>query len=165
MKLTNNPEGKRTDPTSGNAVLTISGNYYNGSFGAAENTLEIQYGIAVSGEEVGSYMVVPTEDISLDGDTYSVQIPLSGLDYESAFDVVVIVSDQLEIVEKTAVINKGIPIANWGKNNFTFNVPLFFGEKGYGSILPEEGKKGQVFFLLNSDGTYSVYIHNGTSWA
>ena len=45
VKLTSNPTGRRTDPTSGNAVLSLKGNFFNGSFGAVRNTLTAKYRI------------------------------------------------------------------------------------------------------------------------
>ena len=41
--LTCNAEVMRTDPTSGNGKMVISGNYFNGSFGAADNSLQLEY--------------------------------------------------------------------------------------------------------------------------
>ena len=53
--LTNNSSGQRTDPTSGNAKLTIKGDFFNGSFGAVENALSVKYRIAQAGGSYGSY--------------------------------------------------------------------------------------------------------------
>ena len=49
---------------------------------------------------------------------------LSGLDYTQSFTYEVIVSDKLLSVPKTLTIPKGIPVFDWGENDFAFNVPV-----------------------------------------
>lgn len=120
VKLTNNATGTRTDPTSGNATLTIKGNYYNGSFGAVDNALEIKYRIG-DGEYV---TVTPT----ISGNTYTAEAYLSGLDYTQAYKLDVVVTDKLEIVAKNVTIGKGIPVFDWGDNDMDIHVPLTVGD-------------------------------------
>ena len=162
VKLTNNPVGQRTDPTSGNAVLKVSGNYYNGSFGASENALSIRYGYAAAGSAIEEYMEVDAGNITLDGNTYSAEISLSGLDYESAFTFDVIVSDLLDSVTKTANVNKGISIFDFGEKDFKFNVPVCVSGSSVGDTPPDDALPYQVFFQKKSDGTYAVKIYNGS---
>lgn len=120
VKLTNNATGYRTDPTSGNASLTIKGNYYNGSFGAVDNALEIKYRIG-NGEYV---TVTPT----ISGNTYTAETNLSGLDYTQAYKLEVVVTDNLESVAKNVTIGKGIPVFDWGENDMDIHVPLTVGD-------------------------------------
>lgn len=114
VKLTCNAVGSRTDPTSGNAVLTISGNYFNGSFGAYDNSLSVRYRIG-SGDYIP---LVPT----VTENTYSASAELSGLDYNQEHTVTVITEDELDIVEVPVKILRGIPVFDWGQNDFTFHV-------------------------------------------
>lgn len=116
VKLTNNATGTRTDPTSGNATLNLKGNYYNGSFGAVNNTLEIKYRIA-GGEYIS---VTPT----ISGNTYSASIPLTDLDYTQVYNYEVVVSDKLASVSKPITIGKGVPVFDWGERDMNINVPL-----------------------------------------
>lgn len=146
IKLTSNASGKRTDPTSGNATLTIKGNYFNGSFGAAANTLSVKYRIAQVGGTYGDYITV-TPTIS--GNTYSVSVPLSGLDYEHAYNVEVVVADKLSAVTSVAVIKQGIPVFDWGKNDFRFNVPVDLGSNritGLGTPTQDSDAVSKLFF-------------------
>lgn len=115
-KLTNNAAVQRTDPTSGNASLTIEGNYFNGSFGAASNALTVKYR-----QGSGSYVTV-TPTIS--GNKYTATVPLSGLDYTQSFTYEVIVADKLSTVSKKLTLQKGIPVFDWGESDFAFNVPV-----------------------------------------
>ena len=156
VKLTCNPTGNRTDPTSGNATLHLKGDFFNGSFGTVENVLTAKYSIN-GGDFV---QVVPI----VNGNKYTAEVPLSGLDYEEEFLIEIVVEDKITSVSKMVRIRKGIPVFDWGQNDFRFNVPVELSDKSYGSTLPEGGKKGQMFFLSNGDGTYSLRIHDGTSW-
>lgn len=116
VKLTNNATGTRTDPTSGNATLNLKGNYYNGSFGSVNNTLEIKYRIA-GGEYVS---VTPT----ISSNAYTATIPLTGLDYTQTYNYEVVVSDKLASISKPVTIGKGVPVFDWGESDMNIHVPL-----------------------------------------
>ena len=117
IKLTNDSTAQRTDPTSGNAQITISGNYFNGSFGAVSNALTVKYRQGTS----GSYTTV-TPTIS--SNKYSATVNLTGLDYTQSFTYQVVVSDKASTVTKNLTIQKGVPVFDWGENDFNFNVPV-----------------------------------------
>lgn len=113
----------RTDPTSGNAVLTIKGDYFSGSFGAESNALTLRYKVGKN----GTYVEV-TPMIS--GDGYTAEVPLSGLAYTSESKVYVEVSDRLNTETVTVTVKKGLPVFDWGENDFVFHVPVVF-ESGF----------------------------------
>lgn len=115
-KLTNNATVNRTEPTSGNATLTLEGNYFNGSFGAVSNTLTVKYR-----KGSGSYVTV-TPNIS--GNKYTATVQLTGLDYTQSFTFDVVVSDKIRTVTKKLTLQKGTPVFDWGENDFAFNVPV-----------------------------------------
>ena len=156
VKLTSNPSVDRTDPTSGDAVLTFSGSYFNGSFGASSNSLVLKYKVGS-----GSYIeVAPT----LNGNAYSASVDLSGLDYQSTHKVTVVVKDSLMSSTKTLTVKQGIPVFDWGAEDFRVNAFLRLRENSYGVTLPSTGKKGQVFFELQPGGGYLIRIHDGSTW-
>lgn len=115
-KLTNNASIQRTEPTTGNATLTIEGNYFNGGFGAANNTLTVKYR-----KGSGSYVTVTP---SISGNKYTATVSLTGLDYTQSFTYDVVVSDKISTVTKTLTLQKGTPVFDWGENDFAFNVPV-----------------------------------------
>ena len=118
IPLTLNAAVTRTDPTSGNAVLEVRGNCYYGSFGAAENSLRLLY--RVNGGEEQSLSLEIFQD-----STYAARVALSGLDYESSHKVTVWVADAAsESEQKTASVGKGIPVFDWGEEDFSFHVPV-----------------------------------------
>lgn len=159
--LTNNPVGQRTDPTSGNANLTVKGDYFNNSFGLEQNSISVRYRVRPVGGEYGEYSFA---EVSVFENSYSASAGLSGLDYKNQYEIEVVVSDKLEEVTKTAKINKGVPVFDWGENDFRFNVPVEFSSASFGLEPPAEAKIGQAYFRKNSDGTYSILIYDGESW-
>lgn len=111
-------EASRTDPTSGNAAVQLTGKWYEGTFGAAENTLTAQYRID-GGEPVP---FIPDTD----GGNIAAQLSLTGLDYRTSHSIEVTLSDRLDTVTKTAQVSRGIPVFDWGEDDFCFHVPVIF---------------------------------------
>ena len=116
VELTANVTAKRTDPTSGRATLKIEGNYFNDNFGAKDNTLKITYKIGDDPEEEA------TPTIS-DDNKYSCTVSLNR-DYTKSFNIEVVVKDELQTLINPATLGKGIPVFDWGENDFNFNVPV-----------------------------------------
>ena len=108
----------RTDPTSGGATLTLQGKWYNGRLGQASNALSAQYRI-----DGGSWQetAVPTQ-----GGDLSAQISLTGLDYRTGHTIDVQLSDVLQTRSQTLTVSKGIPVFDWGEEDFAFHVPVIF---------------------------------------
>lgn len=135
IKLTANATVKRTDPTSGRAILTVKGNFYNGDFGAEENSLTL-------GCQVGSEETVTLTPV-ISGNTYTASAELAGLAYDQTFPVTVTARDKLETVTASLTLQKGIPTFDFGENDFQFNVPVFdrFGtEMANGVVKYDDGK-------------------------
>lgn len=116
--LTSTPQVERDDPTSGNATLRYTGLCFSGSFGAAENDLTFEY-------QIDSGEFVPAEiQYNVTDGRYSAEVKLSGLDYRKVYTITARVSDQLEVVEKKLTLKKGIPVFDWGEEDFVFHVPV-----------------------------------------
>lgn len=118
---------QRTDPTSGNAILTLKGAYFAGSFGAEENML------SVSCRVNGGAAITLSPQVS-EGE-YTVMAQLTGLDYTQTHTVSVTVSDRLNTVERSAAVQKGIPVFDWDDNDFAFHVPVNFDSIGNLGLL------------------------------
>lgn len=116
VNLTNNPTATRNGSVSGDAKLYLSGDYYNGSFGTVSNALTAKY--RISG---GSWVDVAPH---VTGDTYALQIGLAGLDYQTAYNIEVSVSDKLAAITKSVILDAADPAFYWGKNDFWMNVML-----------------------------------------
>jgi hypothetical protein len=108
--------------TSGSITFNITGNYYNGSFGATNNTLTVQYRYKAEGGSYSSWITVsPT--ISTGG--YSHKVTISGTDYQKSYTIQAQASDKLVAVSTSELpVAKAEPIFDWSKSDFNFNVPV-----------------------------------------
>lgn len=154
IKLTGNPSFYRPTPTSGMISLTFSGNYYNGSFGAYSNELAVGYRYREATESAfGNWVQLSNSNITISGNTYksTSAITLStydgsttGFDYKKSYVFEFWVGDGHEpwsasssdddkvlltnIYLKGITVNAGVPVFDWGKDDFKFNVPAYLGD-------------------------------------
>ena len=104
--------------TAGVATLKISGNYFNGSFGAVANTLTVQYRYKTQGGTYGSW----TETTATkSGNTYNATATISGLDYQTTYVFQARAVDKLITISTDEQARRTIPIFDWGKNDFKVN--------------------------------------------
>lgn len=111
------------NPTAdGKMAFKISGNYFNGSFGAVANALTVQYRYKENDGNYGSWTTVtPT----LSGNTYSSTTNLTGLNYQSTYTF------QARAIDKISTNGVNTPekkvkttsVFDWSEDNFRFNVP------------------------------------------
>lgn len=131
VRLTNNAVASRVDPGTGVSVLTLSGNYFNGSFGAYQNALQIQYSVD-GGDPVEVAATVK-------GNKYSATVEIPNLDYLTSHIVDVVVSDLLDSVPKEVKIGRSVPGFYWDDENFfmilNFVAPNFL-KTGVAKITP-----------------------------
>lgn len=131
VKLTSNPTVYRPQPTTGAAVLTLQGDYFNGSFGAKKNRLTAKYRISS-----GAWQVV---EVVVEDNTYHATVELADLAYTQAFQFEITVEDALSSVARRLTLKKGIPVFDWGEDDFVFHVPLdMSGKKISGLQTPTE---------------------------
>lgn len=128
--LTCRATAKRDDPTSGKATLTVSGECFAGSFGAAENALTLRYRVG-GGDWV-------TLSPTFTDHTYTATAALTGLNYTQRHTITVEAADHLATATAASTVEKGIPVFDWGEKDFTFHVPVYgadgqgFAPAGYG---------------------------------
>ena len=132
-------------PTADGALtLTISGNYFNGTFGAVTNALTVQYRTK---ENSGSYGSWKTATATISGNTYRATVNLTGLNYRSSYTIEARTGDKIYngsteayILSPTKVV-KTMPVFDWSADDFNFNVPVNFsagatGMGEYGEWIP-----------------------------
>lgn len=118
VKLTCNPSVRRPSPTGTTATLTLKGRCYKGSFGAKSNTLQIRYKV---GSAAAQTVAVTVED----DNTYYTTVTLSELDYTQSYTVSVTAFDEIMTVTKSLQLQRGLPVFDWGKEDFQFHVPVY----------------------------------------
>ena len=148
VKLTANPYFYRPSPTSGEVSVSFSGNYYNGSFGEYDNQLMIAYRYRESTESAfGSWVRISNSNISISNNSYrsSSDVVLStyegsttGFDYKKSYIFEFWACDgydtwssslyRLSSISQFVTVKEGVPVFDWGKDDFRFNVPIYIGE-------------------------------------
>lgn len=111
-----------SDSTKVNIEFTVSGNYFNGSFGAVSNVLELSYTIEDSSGGI-SYETLTVPASAFKDNTYTVKKTITNLNYKNSYIVIAQASDKInKNVKSTSKTLKVIPVFDWGENDFNFNV-------------------------------------------
>ena len=125
IKLTCNIDNQPLT-ASGNLVVTVSGKYFNGSFGTASNKLTIEYNIFPTGSYNGDWtnLGVVTPTMGSDGN-YTYSFTISGLDYVKSYELSVRASDELTTgyTASKLILSTGT-LFDWSKEDFAFNIPV-----------------------------------------
>lgn len=132
VQLTCNPVLYRPTPTGDAIEMTLSGDWFRGSFGKLSNTLQIQYCFKEVGGTYGSWQTVPSTSITTGTKTYNSNgaITISGsFDYRKDFIFKIKATDGngsyvLSTVTKEIQVNRGVPVFDWGENDFNVNAEL-----------------------------------------
>ena len=110
--------------TGAKAVVTISGNFFNGSFGAVANTLKIEMRHTQNDGTMGDWVDLSPLGYTYDGNTYELVTNITGLDYNQSYTFQSRVTDKLNYVESAQYIVRVLPIFDWDNDDFNFNVPV-----------------------------------------
>lgn len=136
----------------GDVAVTIKGKYFDGSFGKRANSMRMHYDIAKNNgdpENVDMGYIYPTVD---DDANYSYTFTITGLDYQSVYDLTVRVTDEISKEEPTEanVIVASTPIFDWGRTDFNFNVPVTI--QGWQVDTIVEESNSEMGFYYDSEG-------------
>ena len=139
----------------GDSSAVIEGNCFNGSFGAVNNELKLEYTLHPQGE-TGTWVEVnatPTE-----WHNYNVNLTFSDIDYKKTYVFQARATDKLMTITTPELIVTGEPIFDWGKEDFHIRVPLSLGneitmetDKAIAVISPT-GEVINAFTPCNSSG-------------
>ena len=125
--------------TSGVATISVSGTWFNGSFGATANTLTVQYRYkSSSSSSWGSWTTISNVTKNSDG-TYSATASKSGLSYNNTYNFEARVTDKINTVSSKEYSGKSLPVFDWSKDDFNFNVPVYISQY-YGNNNPTTKK-------------------------
>ena len=123
--LTCNASVSRPEQTGSELKLKVSGNFFNGSFGAKTNTLNLKYRYREKGaSSYGAYKsITPT----ISNNTYSADVSMgTNFDYQKAYEVEVLATDLLDSKTATSSISQDIPVLWIGEDYIeVFGVRVF----------------------------------------
>lgn len=88
---------------------------------------------------------------SISGNTYSVSVPLTGMDYQQSYTIDVVVSDKLDSVSKSVTLGKGLPMFAFGQDWFKFFVSVTFEDWLAGIYIKRKGVSGSAELAFQSD--------------
>ena len=151
--------------------MSVSGALYRGSFGAASNTLTLDYRYKTTDGNYGSWKTVPSSNIVMGSSKYTVSNLSLGedFDYKTSYVFQVRARDgatvsgtsyTLSTVTKTIEVQKGIPIFDWGEDDFNVNVALMLSNV---NILDIMYPIGAVY--MHSSGTLPTAVSNVGTWS
>lgn len=149
----------------GDVQVTISGKYFDGSFGKRDNSMRMHYDIAQNNQEpehVDMGYIYP----SVTGSDYTYTFTISGLDYLSVYDLTVRVSDEISVEPAEAhTIVASTPIFDWGRQDFNFNVPVTI--QGWQVDTVVEESTGEIGFYEDANGLpqYGGYEWTFRKWS
>lgn len=122
----------------GKLTFNISGNLYKGSFGAVENKniLHLVYYKVTDSEntdianadEENIVRLNLSDQMICEDNKYSCEYIAENLDYNSEYVALAWVIDSLARVDAKTQYISFLPMFDWGKDYFNFNVPVTFGK-------------------------------------
>ena len=121
VPLTLNMSAKRPQATTGEVTVEFSGNYFNSSFGAVTNTLELSWKYRQKGVETwtdGGTFTKDT-DYEITGNTFNSKgaISLGNLfDYRNIYEIAIYYKDKLVNTYTSKTVTRGLPIFWWNKD-------------------------------------------------
>lgn len=123
-RLTCNLENTKPD-ANGNMDVRCTGGYYNGSFGAVENTLTVKCRHKQQG---GSYSDWYTMTVTKNGNYYGAyaSFTIPNFDYQAVYTFECQATDKLATVSSTPSSVKSTPVFHWSETDFVFEVPVIF---------------------------------------
>ena len=117
--------------------LPVSGDCFNGDFGAAENQITAEFRFAPKGTALGDDWMPMT--VSPAGSGYTATANIEGLDYRTTYIFQARVTDRLGTVESATKIVVSRAVAEWGDDYWKFNVPVSLAETDDDGITTTRG--------------------------
>lgn len=113
---------KRSSPTGSTGSITGKGTWYNAKIGNTQNTLTVKYRFYKKYTEAPNWS---TTTATINGNEYTFNQSVSGLDYQSEYTMDLQVSDKLMTVSPSSNVTRGLPAFDFGRDDINFNVPIY----------------------------------------
>ena len=160
----------RDTPTGDTVTVSVHGKWFSGTFGAVSNTLRLAVKYKIDGEaDYGSYT---TMTVNKNGNEYTAIATLSGLPYTNAYRFQIRLDDEVYTDAKgyrdakyvtNIYLSKGIPIFDWGEEDFRFNVPVYMLNGPLADYIIEETDTGVWYYRKWASGITEAWYHDTPS--
>jgi hypothetical protein len=159
IKLTCNQETKMELAENGtsNVIVTISGNFFNGSFGATKNSLKLYVRHTQNNGSMGDWVDLTPLIYETDGNTYTLTATISGLDPSGTYTFQSKAADALSTATSNQYSVKFLPVFDWNNDDFNFNVPIKMNEQ---TVLRHNKNSNNV--VLSASGGFIYFRPAGT---
>lgn len=156
-----------TDTTiSGELSFTITGNFFNDTFGVVRNSATVQYRLKPPEADWSAWQ---SAAITTRGNAYTFTGTITGLDYRQPYGLQARIWDELSNAETEPIIKRGMPIFDFGVDDLRFNVPidapaLFISNVEMVDFTATDGTVGDWHYTITSNGharltgAHDVYI-------
>ena len=132
--------------TNGNMSFTIEGNYFNNTFGAAQNTLTVQYRWKSEDDTEWGMWTILEFTPEAGKNSYKCSKSLTGLDYKKLYYLQARAFDRLAAIQTPEYSIKGEPVFDFSKTDFNFNVPITFNKVPMDAFVTEQGTKNGWYY-------------------
>ena len=143
--------------TGAKITLTINGNYFHGNFGTVNNTYTFAIRYAEANSEFGAWQELPAAMLPTLGDDneYELTVEINNLEYNKSYKVQSYLRDKLNYVESSVYTVRVLPVFDWDKDDFNFNVPIHMN----GETILRHNKEANNLVVAASGG--SIYFRPG----
>ena len=133
----------------GTIALTVKGNCFTDSFGAANNTLSVQNRYREDGGEWSEWGALDPLISDMSNNSYTLNATISGFDPSGTYEFQSRAVDRLTSAESAVDSVTLKPIFDWGKYDFNFNVPLTIEGDPLADYVIEQGTEA-----MGTNGTW-----------
>lgn len=110
--------------TEGVLTFSVSGNYYNDSFGAKNNTIQFEYSIRENDGDISWHIIEPEVKYN-QNNTYSFNYTITGLNYLNTYILEINIIDEIQQSFSEPKIIASIPVYDWGKEDFRHHTNVY----------------------------------------
>jgi hypothetical protein len=120
----------------GRVTFTLKGLYFNGSFGAQNNSMQVQYSLRdsdgnfaqVTGVRESGWVELGEIHPTTGSGTYEFSHTITGLDYTKAWELTVAVQDALTPLQTVTTVVAPLPTFDWSDSDFHHHTDVILSE-------------------------------------
>ena len=163
----------------GTVDFTIKGKYFDDTFGAERNSMQVQYSLRdedgnfaqVDGVRESGWVELGVVQPSVTGNNYEFKHTITGLDYTKTWELTVAVQDSLTPLQTSVTVVAPLPIFDWSGTDFHHHTDLkllsdaklYIGGSKMEDFIIEEISDGTWFYRKWNNGRVELYGYQNIS--